>query len=423
MKNHASFLVLVIVFLAGPLWAKTVTLQECLEAAQKNNPALRTAAWDTRLAEQNIRQTSSALYPRIDAQAGYTMQQAPQAVRINGFTAETQEPDYASAGLAANYTIYDFGRRNARITQASLQAESTAGFFDARKADLSMQVIEAFFRILETSKLITAAEEEVAQVMEHRRVAQTLYEEGVVTRNDVLQADVRLAAARQNLLAIKNRRENYWLQLNFLTGVDQTFRGELDEQSGLASIAKINAAGDSAITNRAELKALRAGVKASEASVKENRSSFYPELFTRLGLDYVQNDKVKEQTIMSAMVGIKVNLFDGFASTAALKRAVDIRSRNQDALRQNEEQVRLEVATAQNDIQVAKERIATTQAAILQSEENLRINRERYQERVGTATEMLDAQTLLTQTKTSYFQAIFDHQVSTARLKRALGEL
>ena len=423
MRKRASFSLILIFFLAAPGWAKTLSLQECLEAAKKNNPSLKTAAWDIRLAEQNVRQSSSALYPRVDAQAAYTMQQEPQAVRINNITAETQEADYASASLSANYTIYDFGRRNARINQARLQAESTANIFEARKADLAMQVVEVYFRILETGKLISAAEEEVAQVMEHRRVAQALYEEGVVTRNDVLQADVRLAAARQNLLSIKNRRENFWLQLNFLAGFEQTFRGELDENSGLSVVGQINADQNGAVDNRAELKTLRAGIKAGEAGVKETRANFYPELYTRLGLDYVENDRVREQAIMSATVGIKVNLFDGFASTAALKRAVDLRSRNQDALRQNEEQVRLEVAMAQNNIQVAKERIAATQAAILQSEENLRINRERYQERVGTATEILDAQTLLTQTKATYFQAIFDHQVSAALLKRALGEL
>lgn len=61
---------------------------------------------------------------------------------------------------------------------------------------------------------------------EHRRVAQIQFEEGVVTRNDVLQAEVSLAAARQKLLALTNRHENGWLLLNFLTGREAGFRGE-----------------------------------------------------------------------------------------------------------------------------------------------------------------------------------------------------
>ena len=73
------------------------------------------------------------------------------------------------------------------------------------------------------------------------------------------------------------------------------------------------------------------------------RTSFYPELYTQAFLSYVQNDTALEQTIMGALIGIKVNLFDGFATTATTEKAVRNRSRNQDALRQAESQVRLEI--------------------------------------------------------------------------------
>jgi outer membrane protein TolC len=168
---------------------------------------------------------------------------------------------------------------------------------------------------------------------------------------------------------------------------------------------------------------LRHGVEARELEVRESRGNFFPELYTRLALDYVQNDKVREQAIMSATLGIKVNLFDGYASTSARERAIQNRSKSKDALRLAEEQARLEINSVTNDVAVAKERISVAEAAIRQSEENLRINRERYQERVGTATEVLDAQTLATQTKTDYYRAVYEHLTSAARLKHALGQL
>jgi outer membrane protein TolC len=422
-SRRVSLLVVISCLFAPPVWAGTVTLAECLAQAQRNNPILRATAWDPRVAEENVRQVSSAQYPRVDAEAGYTVQQAPQGVKIDGFNADTQQADYASTSLAATYTLYDFGRRDARIRQARALADSATHTFEARRSDVTLQVIESYFGILEANKLVATAEEEVSQVTEHRRVAQALYEEGAVTRNDVLQADVRLAAARQNLLAAKNRQDNAWLQLNFLTGAEAGFRGELDEKAAIVTSTDIRPDDRTLLARRPEIQALRKSVEASEAGVKESSSSYYPELYTRLGLDYVQNDKVNEQTIMSAFIGLKMNLFDGFATTAARERAVRSLSRGQDALRQNESQIQLEIATAQNDMRVARKRINVTEAAIRQSEENLRINHERYKERVGTATEVLDAQTLLTQTKTDYYRALFDFQVASARLKRAIGEL
>jgi outer membrane protein len=46
--------------------------------------------------------------------------------------------------------------------------------------------------------------------------------------------------------------------------------------------------------------------------------------------------------------------------------------------------------------------------ALQQAEENLRINKTRYQEGVGTATEVLDAVTLLTVAETNHCRALYD---------------
>jgi len=421
--RHASLVSLVILLLSAQAWGATLTLQECLQQARDNNPALKSSAWDSRIARDNLRQVSAAHLPRVDAQAGYTMQLEPQAVRINNLTAETQEADFAFAGLSASYTIYDFGRRDARTRQAGANLDATAQNFEIRRSDVALQVIEAYFGILESGKLIQAAADEATQVEEHRRVAQVLFEEGVVTRNDVLQAEVRLASARQKLLSIRNRRENIWLQLNFITGNRAGFRAELDESAAVAGSGQPLHGGTIDLSRRHDIQALRHSLEAGEYEVQESRSSFFPEVYTRLALDYVQNDKVREQAIMSATLGIRVNLFDGFATSAAREKALKNRSRIQDTLLLAEQQARLEADTAANDEAVAKERISVAETAIRQSEENLRINRERYRERVGTATEVLDAQTLVTQAKTDYYRAFYDHQTATARLNKSLGLL
>jgi outer membrane protein TolC len=424
MKFNTTGIAIVILLLtASKTWAASLTLQECLQKASENNPSLKSASWDSKIAQENIRQSSANHFPRIDAQAGYTMQLEPQAVIISGRTAETQEPDFAFAGLSANYTIYDFGRRDARKQQAGALSNASARSLESKKSDVALQVIEAYYSILETGKLIIAATEEVTQVEEHRRVAQVLFEEGVTTRNDQLQAEVRLAAARQKLLTAQNRRENLWLLLNFLTGSNSDFRANLDENSVMIPISTQPAPDSAGVSARNDIQALRHAVEARDLEVEESRGNFFPELYTRLALDYVQNDKVREQAVMSATLGIKVNLFDGYASTSVREKAIQNRSKSKDTLRLAEEQALLEINTVKNDVKVSKERISVVEAAIRQSEENLRINRERYQERVGTATEVLDAQTLLTQTKTDYHRAVYEHLTAKARLKRALGQL
>ena len=420
---HANLAAVMSLIMATVSWGAPLSLQECLHKAHDNNPALKSAAWDSRIAQEGSRLASAATYPRVDAHGGYTMQLEPQAVRLGGVTAETQEGQFAFAGVAASYTLYDFGRRDARIRQADAYTEASSQGFLFTRGDAALQVIEAYFRLLETGRLIQSADEEVAQISEHRRIAQVLLEEGVVTRNDVLQAEVRLASAVQKRLAVTNRRENGWLLLNFLTGSEPGFRGELDEAAALTNAIPALASNVASPINRHDIKAQKQLFEAREFEVRENRENYLPEIYTRLSMDYVQNDKVREQAIYSATLGIRVNLFDGFASQAAHERAVKQRSKQQDAVRLTEQRAQLEITSARNDTSVAKERIGVSEAAIRQSEENLRINKERYQERVGIASEVLDAQTLATQAKNDYYSALYDYQTATARLHNALGEL
>lgn len=416
---HVSLATVAAVVISAQCWAAPLSLEDCLQQARNKNPSLKSAAWDKQIAEENGRLATVAKYPRVDAHSGYTLQAEPQAVKMRGEAAETQEQNYAFAGIGATYTIYDFGRRDARVQQSNSYTEAAAQSFMFTRADITLQVIETYFRILEAEKMLQAANDEVIQLTEHRRIAQVLLEEGSVTRNDLLQAEVRLAAAVQKRLAITNKRENGWLLLNFLTGNASDFRGELIE----IALPESDRTAEAGPGKRYDIKAQQKLVEAREFEVSENKENYFPEIYTRLGMDYVQNDKVREQIIYSATVGIRVNIFDGFAAHAAREKAVRQRSKELDKLRLTEQRAQLEIATSRNDVNIARERIAVAAAAIKQSEESLRISRERYQERVGIASEVLDAQSLVTQAKTDYYRADYDYQTAIARLQNALGEL
>lgn len=412
-----------VLFLAGTVEAEPLSLDECLRRAAAGNYALAVTASDTRIAAENTAQARSGFLPRLDFQGGYTVQAAPQAVSIQGREVETQDAAYGFFGVTATQTIYDFGRTASRTRKASLLQEAVARTYDAREKEVFLQVVEAYYGILEARKVLGAADEEIVQRTDHLRVARNLYEQGVVTRNDLLQAEVKLADSRQRRLAAANLMENRWLFLNYLTGQPLTFRADLEEKDTHPPLPSPETAEEKALANRPELASLAKSVEAGEAEVAESRAGYYPELFARGSIDYAENSKVREQAIYAATVGLKVNLFDGFATTSRHRQALENLGKQRDSLRLAREQIRLELATSLNDARVAAERIKTMETAIRQGEENLRINRDRYQAQVGTATDVIDAQTLLTQIRTDYFRAVFDYQVAAARVRKAMGEL
>lgn len=423
MKNFMCLLTALLCISSGTAEAEVLTLRQCLTKGAASNHALKVAAFDEKIAADSVTIARSGYLPRLDFEGGYTAQQKPQSIKTDGGSFATQEPDFAFYTFAVEQTLYDFGRTSARSQRAALLREASAKDYTGREKVTFLQVVEAYYGILEAQKLLLTADEEVEQRKDHLRVAQNLYEQGVVTRNDLLQAEVKLADSLQRRLDAANRVENGWLYLNYLIGQPAGYRAELEETTDIGLPPPEEISEERAIAQRPEVAALKLAVQASDAEVTESKSGFYPEIYAKLGLDYVQNSKVQEQTIMSATVGLRVNLFDGFSTTARQRQTVKNRSRNEERLRELEAQVRLELETAQNDAKVAAERIKTIEQAIKQSEENLRINRDRYLEQVGTATDVVDAQTLLTQTRSEYYRAGYDYQVATARVKKALGQL
>ncbi|HEX9023455.1 MAG TPA: TolC family protein [Geobacteraceae bacterium] len=419
-----TILLIAMFFLAAAQtsYAAPLTLAEALAKRGATSQTLKIAAYDAQIAEESIRLNRSGFLPRLDIQGGYTAQQAPQSFKSSFGTFETQNPDFAFGGLSVTQTLYDFGRTGARYERAKETSAAASLSYKGQKQDVFLRTVATYFRILQLQKLLLAADEEVKQMDDHLRVAQNLYEQGVVTRNDLLQAEVRLAGSRQRRLETANLLENAWLDLNNQMGEPPEFRRELVEESRIDLAGPDKPARD-VVASRAEIQAQQKLLNASELEVKEARTGYYPELFAKLGLDYVQNDKVKEQAIMSATVGLKINLFDGLATTSRLRQAVQNRARTEERLNQLENDLELDYRTAVNDVKVAKERIAVTETSIRQGEENLRINKDRYKEQVGTATDVIDAQTLLTQIRTEHYQAVFDYEVALARVKRARGEL
>ncbi|GFO57155.1 hypothetical protein GMSM_41620 [Geomonas sp. Red276] len=478
----------------GISYADTLSLKDCLGRAAATNLGLKAASRDVAIAREQETVTGSTRLPRVDVQAGYTAQQEPQAAKFGALMAETQDADFATFNLGIYQTLYDFGRTKAREGAARVATDAARQSYAAGEQDLFLQVVRAYYGILEAGKFVTAAKDELASMISHQQTAKAMYEEGVVTRNDLLQAEVRVANSRQRVLAAENAVENGWLLLNYLTGAPAAYRGELVEETvqlpppstgspstGSASTGSASTGSGSTGSNgsngstvlsastgstgstpstgstqksasapqsapspsapspsapsqsappqsdlfarRTELQAQRDVVAAQDYLVQEAKTDYYPEFFAHLGLDYMQNSKVREQAIMSATIGLKVNLFDGNAKTSRLRQAVEARSREEDRLRDLELKIRLELATAQNDLKVAAARIKASEKAISQGVENLRITKDRYAEKVGTATDVVDAQTLLTQTRTDYYQSVFDYEVAAARVKRATGEL
>jgi outer membrane protein len=278
--------------------------------------------------------------------------------------------------------------------------------------------------VLRSEKLNTIAEQEVFQLRDHLKIAKDLHEFGVVTYNDVLQAEVALADAQQRLISVKNAIINTQGSLNKLLGLPiQNLNKLKDENITPVPGLNLEDATQTALDTRSDLKAADGRMKQGEKSITEARAGHFPRFYAAGGQYYQQNRYALHDTQWFAILGLNWKIFSGFDTKAQVTQA---RERlDQLAIQKKDlgEQIKLEVQNAYLGLKETADRIAVTKGAVQQGEENLRLNEERYKEQVGTATDVIDAQTLLTRVRVNYNNAVYDHQVQKAQMLRAIGRI
>jgi outer membrane protein TolC len=135
----------------------------------------------------------------------------------------------------------------------------------------------------------------------------------------------------------------------------------------------------------------------------------------------MENSYQLHENNWSLMFGVNINLFEGGRSMANLKKTGYQKNQLLQQRAKLVDEIRLELQRCTLDLHNAYARILANQDAVDQALENLRINKRRYEEGEGTATEVLDAVSLLTNAETNRIRSEYDYRKAEAAIHYASG--
>ncbi len=410
-----------------------LTLAEALHLAWKANPTLQISRVEELIAGEEMIRARSRFLPHVESRVSQTIYDNPIKVEIRGIETPIgpaprvtssfpmTNRNYWSSQLTVDQTIFDLA--SISRYQAAVLGKGATRLDTAQVRDnLFLSVCQGYFQVLRAEKMVIVAEQEVKQLTDHLSDAKNLYEFGLTTYNDVLQAEVARSDAEQRLITAKNDVTNSKSSLNKLMGLPIPQPLTLEEENKLTAPAlDLTQASDRALQQRSDLKATQSRIQQGEKNVTQAKAGYYPRVFAQAGHTYQNNDSWMHEHQYFAIFGLQWSLFSGFDTRAQVRQAQQrleqLNLKKQDL----SEQVRLEVQTAHLGLKETAERIGVTKKAVAQGEENLRLNQERYKEQVGTATDVIDAQTLLTKARVNYHNAHYDHQMTKAQMLWAVG--
>jgi outer membrane protein len=392
-----------------------LTLQQCINTALKNHPAINAAAGTIRQSESKIGQARAGYYPQINIQSDYSrIGPAPTSLRSDPY-------NYYSNSLNLNQTLFDFGKTSSSVDIQILTKQSAEADFQNTAASLVLGVKEAYYSFLKAKMSEIVAKETVNQFQQHFDVAETFFETGKSSKIDVTSAEVNLSNARIQLISVQNALHIARVTLNKAMGLISAPEYDVEEQFYLEKISiSFETALAQAYENRPDLLSTGLKKEALEKGIDLNKKGYLPVLSGNAAYGYAGDDTSMDKS-WNVGVALAFPLFSGLSTKYAVDEAranLDVAKANEESLRQS---VYQEVQSAWLNRREAFERIEAGRIIVRQAEENVELAKGRYETGVGNSIEITDAMIKLNNAKMTYITALSDFSVAQARLEKAIG--
>lgn len=426
MRRPVLFACLIIAVLSSStVNAQMLSLSEGLRIVAEKSRMINMSRSDEQIAEADAHAALSRLLPDVQAAAAWTSLSHQPQVILGHQSVPASERNFLAYSLSVQQTLFDF-QGNASRYDASKAVLSARKFETRRIRNVTaIEFVLAYLDLLEAEKMISVGEKEVASLEAHRKKAQGLFDEGVITRNDLLQAEVKISDARQRLLTVSALRNIQASRLNNIllrplkTGV--SLQDIEEPQDTTVSFLTLETARELAQQQRAELKMADETLRALGLEMAAKKSEFFPKIFARGGYDFTENRYQVHEGNWSVTLGLGMNLYSGGVTRAEIRKLEFQGQKLSEQRAKLLDDILLEVEQYLLLSMTAREKFHVTKDATQQAEENLRINRVKYEEGIGTATDVLDAVSLLTVARLNRYKALYDLKKYEAAVFYALG--
>jgi len=192
---------------------EVVTLSEGLRKVTSENYSVRIARQDEAIAGEDALIARSGLLPRINASGSRTaLSDQPIMRTYGGDTPPAEVPtadrNYFSYNINIQQLLFDFNGTLSKYRASKSLLEAQKLDTQRVRNSIALEFAIAYFDVLEAKKLVGAAEKEVERLESHLKDAEGMYSVGVITKNDLLQARVRLSDAKQRRLTAMNSQDS-----------------------------------------------------------------------------------------------------------------------------------------------------------------------------------------------------------------------
>lgn len=422
--------------LPGMLYAQNVkklTLQEAIQLGIENSKNLKLSQNKIEEAMAKLEVTKDNALPTAKASVLYNHAEIPanQLVLDGGSPIFLPKRADAFVGTASvQQLVYGGGKMRYARESTKLLADVAHLDADKNQEEVTYAVIDTYYSLYKVAQSKKVVAQNLASIASQLKQSQRFFEQGIVTKNDVLRFQLQQANITLTDLDIESNRKIINYNLDILLGLPEDTQIDItDPSTGQKDAAPLNAYIDQALAYRQELRALDLQNKVAEIDIKSVKANATPTFGIGADVYYINpngsllpksHDYIMPMTASATLswnIGTlwtnKHKVTEARVQQKSIVIQKDIQSDN----------VRTEINRNYQTYQVAKDKIKVLETSIDQATENDRLLESKYKNNVASAIDRIDAETLLYQAKINLELAKADAGLAYYTLLKSTGKI
>lgn len=475
MKKIKMFSILIVLFaFSGINFGQELTLKEALNIAFKNNPELKIYKEKEKIAELKYKAAWGNFFPSLNFEGGFTrmnsaieldlapfrelimnLQASNQVELRNIYSILAGNPSFTPAEKATlfkqyygvldsqipsfNMKLKEQNYKNGRFTAVQplflggkliayknyRRAEREYSSFEKAKVkdELVNKIVTTYLKLKLIDNIIDVRKNAVRTIEAHKKQAEQLYEQGIISKVSITKAEVALAEANQKLNSELNNRKLLQLSLADLLGKDHLDSLSVSDEFYLKETQiDLKEALREAHQYQPVLQMVERKLLSADANYKIQRSDFLPTI-AAFGMKEIYPEYLSVLEPKWAIgVQVKWNIFNGFKDYLELEEAEHIKKEAEYSKVKYRRMINLWVNKNYTDYKNAIDEYRSSLKTYELAKENLRINDKKFLAGMATSLEVIDAELSVEQAQISKYLSLYNYYYALTNLFTATGK-
>ncbi len=270
---------------------------------------------------------------------------------------------------------------------------------------LNFEVGKAYMQLQLAHKAVEVLEKALTTANANKELAKNSLEQGYLQESDLLAVEVHVTEVKNQLQTAKSNVANASNYLSFLMNKSESV---IYKPTDELTVDLVNTNDIQISSNRSDIKAMELASEAYKKMYQSDKMSFLPRL-NAFGSYELHDDEIFKGDANGYLVGVQLSwdIFKGSQRFAKSQKSKATYEKAKLEYDQYLSKSNLELNKAKRMLVDAHNKLTLNELAVKQSEEALRIRKNRFKEGLEKSTDLLISETKYAQKQLEYYQTIF----------------